>query len=420
LYTALSPLLPEGHTVLITFSSPLSPTSSPLLSAIAHLRETLSSLRQRCAPARDAHLDNLLHNLDNIPPATSTHELAKIVVETVRSILSLADTMKDDLSNFVLGSMTERQLRHIVAEQAMSLERSLVLDLWNLERIQELWTNWARDPAHVDLALLEKTPLVRKWVFKLMRTLCSAVPVFCPLPTMSPPMDSTRADITPIAPGNNLLPPPLFFLTPTLLYLQNYLQALVIAASLQSLVPRTPNNSPPQSSEHQYTFMSRVWALLKAEIDGEPGSGETKVINLADEVVHAHRITVGGARADTEEQRLRSAVERILHTSDPVFILLQQRLSTALLSKLVFDASEAPQPRSAIPDRLRSGTAGDGHIHLNLSQDEEDVDIQVDEVAVKGFEDPVLKEAVRASATQLKRCIHWTIGIWSDLIEQCS
>ncbi|KAG8213694.1 hypothetical protein J3R82DRAFT_10392 [Butyriboletus roseoflavus] len=45
LHVALSPLLPSKHPVLVTLSSPLSPTSSPLDSALMHLREVLASLR---------------------------------------------------------------------------------------------------------------------------------------------------------------------------------------------------------------------------------------------------------------------------------------------------------------------------------------------------------------------------------------
>ena len=69
LHEALVPLLPAAHPVLILLVSPLSPTSAPLRSALAHLAEVLACLRTRCAPARDARVDALARRLDGLPLA---------------------------------------------------------------------------------------------------------------------------------------------------------------------------------------------------------------------------------------------------------------------------------------------------------------------------------------------------------------
>lgn len=130
--------MPRHHPLLVTLSSPLSPTSAPLRSAITHLREILVCLRQRCAPARDAHIDDLIRHVDDLSSIASVNETAKVVIETVRSILKLSDAMKDDLSQFVLGTMSEKQLKGVIVDQAQKSERGLVLDLWGPQKVQDL------------------------------------------------------------------------------------------------------------------------------------------------------------------------------------------------------------------------------------------------------------------------------------------
>ena len=65
------------------------------------------------------------------------------------------------------------------------------------------------------------------------------------------------------------------------------MQALVIAASLRSLVRLPPSTTDPGAGAETSgpSFLQRIWTLLKAEIDEEPGAGDTKVVNLADEVI---------------------------------------------------------------------------------------------------------------------------------------
>lgn len=407
LHVALSPLLPKDHIVMVTLSSPLSPTSAPLLSALSHLREAITSLRERCAPVRDSQLDQLLQSLDITPPASSTKDLAKLVVETMKSILDFAEIMKDDLSQFVVGSMSEKQLRKVVMEQATASERKLVLQLWGLEKIRQRWRDWLPSLSSCAADGSAKS----RWILQLVNSVGSSVPVSCPLPTKAPvDRDVNDGD----APQRNELPPPLFMSTPSILYTQNFLQALVIAASLQSLVPRSTTQLPAD----QTSFVGRIWALLKAEIDDEPGSGDTKLINLADEVIQAHRSIAGSSHTEESEQRLRDAVERILRTQDPVFSLLQKRLLTALSSKLA-ETSPPQVSTSNIPEHLQSGRSRGPPMRLDLSSDAgDDVnDLPVDKIYVKGFEDPVLVKAVGLAVTQMRRCIRWTTLVWGDVVE---
>ncbi|EED83055.1 predicted protein [Postia placenta Mad-698-R] len=230
LHTALQPLLPVNHPLLIVLSSPLSPTSSPLRSAITHLRETLTCLRERCAPARDAQIEKLIRRIDDLSPIAPGEDTARLVVDTIRFTLQLSEAMKDDLSQFVLGTMDEKQLRAVIVLQAQQRERELVLKLWRPEQIQESWAKW-----HVENAgsqNIGEHPARRMWVYRLVHALGLFTPVSCPLSTTPIP---ASAELTEKAPVSNMLPPSFFFVCPTLLYLQNYLQALVIAASLRSL-----------------------------------------------------------------------------------------------------------------------------------------------------------------------------------------
>ncbi|EGN99782.1 hypothetical protein SERLA73DRAFT_106582 [Serpula lacrymans var. lacrymans S7.3] len=432
LQVALSPLLPPHHPVLVTMTAPLSPTSSPLHSAIMHLREVLASLRQRCAPVRDSHLDTLSRALDDPPPRSSPPvALATLVAETVKSILQLADVMKDDLSQFVLGNMTEQQLRSTVIQQAKTQERSIILDIWNPDRISEHWTTWLdniQQPVHV--------PEDRhKWVVRLVQSLGGTSPVSCTLPTKkvsnSSLSNGSTEDEQPTPANPNSLPPIFFFTTPTLLSLQNYLQALVIAASLRSLtrlpLPNSRANSV-QGNSPGADFMERVWSMLKAEVDEEEGTGDTKLVNLADEVVRARRYasTLDATSLDTgEESRLRAAVDRTLKPHDPVFVLLQKRLLNALAARLVQCRDEVVAESSRVPERMQTGREGERagkrpRLILNL----EDVGVNgadaqkaPEMVAVKGFEDPVLARAVGEVFGQMKDCIDWTETVWSDVIE---
>ncbi|EMD37630.1 hypothetical protein CERSUDRAFT_114274 [Gelatoporia subvermispora B] len=437
LHIALQQLLPADHMVLLTLSSPLSPTSSPLRSAITHVREILIALRERCAPARDAQINGLLHSLDDIPPASitasaSTPVLAELVVDTIRNILHLTDIMKDDLSEFVLGAMGETQLRGLVRTQARAREREVILQLWPASRIQDEWRNWlirSPPPSTVALGGEERVP----WVRCLVWALGSTTPVSCITPSTANSGPATRTDATgdttsesdnAVSMASNYLPPCFLFICPTLLYLQNYLQALVITASLRSLVRLPlPGNISASSNPH-LDFTHRVWVLLKAEVDGTPESGDTKLINLADEVIRV-RQSYGGTSDKEEEQRLRAAVDRTLHPTDPVFALLRRRLITSVVNHVAdsygkVNAQVAPERmqsgRPATPER--SGKKPRLMVIMDEGASGEKSSLHEAPLKIKGFEDPVLIEALNGALTKLKECMEWLHEQWPDLTEQ--
>ncbi|KAF9222539.1 hypothetical protein BS17DRAFT_684889, partial [Gyrodon lividus] len=447
IHIALSPILPPKHPVLVTLSSPLSPTSSPLDSTVMHLREVLSSLRERCAPVRDPDVEALQRTLDD-PPIRSSRPvaLARLVAETIRYILRLSDLMKDDLSQFVLGSMTEQQLKSVVVKQAKTIEREIVLDVWRHDRIAQAWSSWMQGlQPQVNLSSAASEPRFL-WVVRVVEALGSSSPVSCALPTRTAqisPTLSSEADNPQtselVTPNVNVFPPVFFFSAPALLKIQNYLQALVITASLRSLT-RLPVPTRAahlvSGSPNPDSFSSRIWTLLRAEIAGEPGAGDTKLINLADEVIRARMQADAKSSASTslcsslskeDETKLRAAVDRTLKPDDPVYKLLQSRLLTALVHALVGRRkAETVQEGTRRPVTLRTGKDG-GRVgkRPRLVLDPENMDdvpypalnssgIAVD---VKGFEDPVLSQAAAEVFGKVDDCLTWVNSIWRDVIE---
>ena len=267
-----------------------------------------------------------------------------------------------------------------------------------------------------------------------MLALGLAIPVSCPLPVKPMPSSDDSAEEresgAPALPANTL-PPPLFFICPTLLYMQNYLQALVIAATLRSLVrlPTHQLHRPAASGEpDQQSFMSRIWTLLRTEVDGQPGSGDTKIVNLADEVIRVRRTfsSSGEALDPDEEAKLRAAVDRTLQPNDPVFALLQKRLLGAVAERLA-RTDGVSSPRSGnlqLPEKLQTGRDRPSkRPRLGLALDQGVADETAfsaeshreEALAVKGFEDAILVEALREGLSKLRTCVEWTEWVWPDL-----
>jgi hypothetical protein len=417
IHAAIVPLLPAAHPILVTLSSQLSPTSAPLHSAVMHLHEVLSSLRERCAPARDAYIDGLFQKLQDPPAALpDPSPLAKLVVNTTESVLKLSDAMKDDLSQFVLGAMSEKQLQVVIKQQARRDERRTVLQLYPLERTQHLWTQWLSELSQDSSHLTPST----KWIPRLMQALGSTIPVSSTLPVTLGQVSSDQAGS-----DGNSLPPPLLFSGTELLYLQNFVQAVVIAASLRSLA-RLPSSSLSSSVQGGGDFMDRVWTLLRAEIDQEEGSGDTKVANLADEVLRAQNQGMIAKGDRTEETRLRAAVQRTLHPSDPVFILLQKRLLTALTTRMSQrDSSGSQSPRVVGPEHMHTGFDMEGPgKRPRLMLDSQELGLGQlstsargeEPLRVKGFEDPVLMKGIKEVLGRLMGTVEWVESVWKDVV----
>ncbi|KAI6046098.1 hypothetical protein EDC04DRAFT_2631996 [Pisolithus marmoratus] len=425
---ALSSLLPPKHPVLVTISAPLPPTSSPLESAVSFLREVLASLRERCAPVRDPEIETVQGTLDDPPIRTARpQELAKLVTNTVKFILEFSQVMKDDLSGFVLGSMTEQQLRTVVAKQAKVTERDVILDIWRKDRVLQGWWSWLEHSRPSFTVSGDATELRFQWIVRLVQSLgASPVPVSCPLPTRD--IQITRTDFDNSEPAivstgsdhDSSLPPIFLFTIPALVKLQNYLQGLVITAALCALIrPHPPADglSPADFT----TFTTRVWTILQADIAEGPRENYTRLVNLADEVVRA-QTQCGPTLSKEEERRLRGSVDRTLKLTDPVFVLLRNRLLAALVTTLVRLRVES-RDQGVVPRTLRSGLGRGRDIkrpRLTLDAhyfDERPLREGSVEVMVKGFEDPVLSRAIAKVFEEVDVQLGWLESVWGDVIE---
>ncbi|KAI0697723.1 hypothetical protein C8T65DRAFT_661669 [Cerioporus squamosus] len=436
LHAALKPLLRRNHHVLATLSSPLSPTSAPLRSAIVHLREILVALRERCAPARDAHIDNLIRAVDEPNQLASTEQLATLVCDTTRAILELTEAMKEDLSQFVLGSMDEKDLSVMVTQQAMLYEKALILRLWPPSRLEPAWKTWLSE---LDTSLFPAAnsvqPPHRRWALRLAQALGAGAPVSCPLPTIRIPGVESEGASEAVQSGEvaippNALPPPFFVTCPALLAVQNYLQALVITASLRSLVrlpPRSHTPSATQSEDSPASFTERIWMLLKASVEEQPGAEDTKLVNLADEVVRVRRACADEAHpcGPEEEERIRAAVDRTLQPRDPVFVLLQKRLVQGLATWLVSSLTHPDgDSRPSTPIHMQTGRDRPGkrpRLHLGLDNPKS-VFVGWERErgrppAIKGFEDEVLVREIGQTFKKVGAVVDWMDRVWQDLIE---
>ena len=420
-------MFPSKHPALVKFSFPLPPTSSPLLSAIAHLRDALVTLHQRCAPVRDATIDDILHQIHHRSPSASTEELAELLVNVIRSVLDLSIDMRNDYSNAVLATASEQELVDMMAEMAETQEQGLILQLWESKEVmRKAWTGWMEGFRPAEFAISVQPN--KFWILKLVESLgkphAIASNLVAPSRFREITSDSDHANpgagTKRVSEPQNMLPPQFLFSGPALFSLQNSIQALTILASLKSLVPTARTApSPSQSGAYDSTspvnsFTERIWALLESEIsETDDGSLKTKIVNLADEVVitHINALPLGVTTLDARlEQTLRSTVDRILRADDPVFVLLQKRLlaafSAALLGIPVVDEPVSVRMRSGRFEHQRAISSSPPTVPQSVQR----------EVAVvaKGFEDPVIAKQCSITALTLRRSIEWVDRVWSD------
>ena len=424
IHEAITPIFPARHPVLLRMSSPniSSSTSSPLLSAVEDLRGVLVGLRERCAPVRDSLIDDTLRRL-----ADYEAPLPRWIVDATKSVIEIAAVIKDDLSGFIFGTMSEDQLKTVITQQALKSERTIVLSIWGEASLKQSCRDWLNQLVLHDQESSTIDPR-DLWKLRLLQSLSSTESITCSLPPSTSPNPTPTSEVT-----YNALPPPFLFTAPTLFYIQNLLQAIVIAASLRSLIrlPPTLNQLPPSTD-----FMQRIWTLLKLEIDDElftsipeaNAEPRTKLVHLADEVVRAHRSASGGKDnlvPPDEEARLRAAVDRTLRTQDPVFLLLQRRLMDAIRAKLLHRTRTGRVNAHAVsggaPEYLRTGrdVARGGGLHSQVRQGStppNDAASKETGLEVKGFEDPVLVASIWEVWGKITHCVDWVESVWADML----
>ncbi|KAF6762967.1 hypothetical protein DFP72DRAFT_986755 [Ephemerocybe angulata] len=367
---ALTPLFPPNHKAILSLEAHLPPTSSPLHSALIFLKELLLVLRGRCAPIRDEEIDQLYTKLDEWrdPIGQSSDGIFN-----VSTCVSLAESMKADLNAAVIGSMGEQEVKGYVLHEAKTQERDLIIDLWDARQeptgqaLREQWRSWvALLPAQME-APFSPVESDRRWILRLMAQLAANTPITCGLPSSL----------------YEALPPHFFFVAPKLLYAQNYLQAVTIAASLRSL-----------------TRLPTPW-------------------------IRARRLTItsGDVHAG-EESRLREAVDRTLRFQDPVFQLLHRRLSESLTKQVLeyMSGEQLSRQKAGMPESMKTGrTIGENRPGKRVALPDHPGSSSRSEgataaVVVKGFEEPVLVDAVGGVFRELLQSVTWVERVWGDMV----
>ncbi|KAF8320818.1 hypothetical protein DL93DRAFT_1739102 [Clavulina sp. PMI_390] len=435
LHTLLSPLLPSSHIILLTLISPLSPTSSPLRSSRNFLVEVLDELGRICAPVRDEQVQSISRTLLEAEDA----KLSSTIVDALRSIFTLAETMAADLHHFAFSHMTEVEIASLIAKEAQKREHGLVLRLYGgIAGVRRTWTQWRA----------RSTTSSSSWRSQLVATLTSPTAISPMKPPMTelppengapPPtdFDESSSNINPI-PAPFLIPSPTFFL------IQNLLQCLVIASCLRILAYPSHLAAPPsfstgihkeESEDPAETFTSRIWILLEAEIQrSATADPQIALVNLEDEVwqitkQHASAAATRVASSGPDEAIIRGNVQRLLRADDPVFKLLMGRLENALVASLHTStmnggaAVDSATPLQ-VPVSMKTGRSANPsvtHIPTRDMQPASGGVIRPRSLAsplppVKGFESQSLRKRLGDVAAQLHQAVEWSQTVWSDIM----
>jgi len=97
-----------------------------------------------------------------------------------------------------------------------------------------------------------------------------------------------------------------------------------------------------------------------------------------------------------------------VRTSDPVFLLLQRRLLSALAERLAH--STVPINRIDTPAEMRTGRRLQSP---NVMGEQSRIEV----LEVKGFGDPVLTNAIQEILGKFQGAVLWIESIWGDLFE---
>ncbi|KLO10382.1 hypothetical protein SCHPADRAFT_906952 [Schizopora paradoxa] len=407
----LDGLIGPKHPIMIMLSSPLSPSSNPLLSALRHLQMVTSTLKTLCAPIRDEALESVLALLSDDEKGSEER-----VVESFKLIFQISDAMKQDMSNILLNSVSDEDLHLELIRQARTREVRAILELWSLESIRSSWTSWTSDSS----GLREGDV---KWIRQLAVALGSDSPVRC----LPPQTEGTVSDsVDGFVPHNEIIPAPFLFTCPSLHRIQNHLQAVTIAATLRTLVPRpirSVDSIDPDSS-----FAERILSLLMIEVKEEQDSGTIKIANLADEVVREHQRLLKSsttannhAKPSMDDASLRAAVDKLLRPTDPVYALLRKRLLENVIAQI---SSALRRMQQHAPTAMHTGREAkrlkpDPALTLDLRHDKRDMSLghlKVDAFHVKGYEEDILSKNILDVTNSICKVVEWIRNGWGDLV----
>lgn len=385
LWEALKPLVPQTHPLMVILTSPLSPSSNPLASALHYLQAALTLMRSLCAPARDEAIDESLASLAKVDKLHAPRdELAKAYTSGIRFALDMCGTMVDDLQSFMAKYGNESNVAAMLRASAREHERQAIIGAFGKEEIQRAWKEWAQ----------------KSWRDQMVDVV---------------------GDLNPLMQAADLLPSTLIMSRVDLAEAQTLLLGLVISASIRTLVPAlsqtrlvTLYNNNSKAIELENQFMGRVWTLIGADpFATDHATQESDIDNIAAEVFRIWKLrNPNEQNISAKEKEFGDMVRRMINEeTHPVRVLLKKRVTDALKERL---AQPIVPIKQEAPTTVAAGRALQPTARLKSSKifpsDQKEADL-----VISGFGDPVLKNHLHQILHILRVVESWVEYVWKDI-----
>ncbi|CDZ96555.1 T-complex 11 [Phaffia rhodozyma] len=373
----------------------------------------LNQLAQRCAPARDDEIQklrSLLASATDSKPSSFDKDATKTVLAVMQGVLDLAELMKSDLTSFQLLAVPPSAIPSLIRAAAQTNERTEIISLLPLDQIRSTFSTWTGP---------------NTWTKTLLKVITSSEPIALPALPLPPAISSSSAQssnglssseprVAP-APAHQL---PVIFVgvSQTLFRLQNQIQALVITACLMALLPAS-NKQPPAPSgsasasetpspSPARSISAKTFDLLLSDLVTPSSAAHTSLSDI-------HALLLSSYPTPPDEltsKNLRSAIDRVLRTEDPVWGLLLSRLTLAV--ELCLEPPLAVGGSSTgLVSIMRTGRevvqpSGENHVR---SEEKERIE-------VKGFEGEALERGIKDLVGSLERVKGWVEQVWTDVV----
>lgn len=231
-----------------------------------------------------------------------------------------------------------------------------------------------------DLRSSWKQWTVEPWTKTLVKSACSSKPLSFdarPLPDQ-PSVDGPSSASEPV---HNKLPPILNAVAPVLWLAQNLVQSILITSSLVLLCPS------PTSTDRSKEILD----LLRADLLAPPGEEHVHLSDLQSIVSQGQTLDDEGTKV------LKSRIEKILRTEDPVWGLLVGRLEMVFTSAL---------EKQQVPSSMQTGVVGRSTTEGGVKR-----------LSVKGIEGEVLEETVGEVLDLLRKVQGWVEESWAIVLK---
>ncbi|PVG02457.1 hypothetical protein CPB86DRAFT_725557 [Serendipita vermifera] len=389
LYVALKPFFPPKHPLLVALTSPLSPSSNPLASALNYLRASLALMRTVCAPVRDEEIDAAIALLDSADKLhTSMEELAKMYVNGLKFALAMGETMVEDYQGFMVKYGDESNVAAMLRGSAREQEREVILSAFGENDVKSSWENW------------KKNSSAGVWTDRLVDIASSLDPLMATPSILPPILKMSRVDLAEA---------------------QTLLLGLVIAASIRTLVP--PLSSTRQAALYQGNrealeieakFIERLWAVIGADpFTKTETTQQSDLDNMAVEVVRLWKQRNPATMDLQKEQELSDMVKRMVNDeTHPVRVLLKKRVTDSLKERL---AGPIIPLNSGTPHSVATGRVLRPLARLKPGKEFAGDQAEVD-LSIPGFGDSVLKLHLRDILHIFRVVQKWVEYTWNDIL----